>query len=317
MAVLDEAQKLSRAGRAREAIELVERAALAGDCEAIFAMANWRIFGLNGPRDLEAAHGLLDRAGALGHMEAIRLRATLIGNGTGCPADPDRAARMLRSIRDVDPYAALQLDLAEKMPTPEQTDLLPVETLSGTPLIRCIRKLLTPEECGYLIALAEPELQPSFVIHAETGRRIPHPVRTSSGMNFGPTKEDRVVNFLNRRLAQVTGTDVASGEPLHVLRYAPGEEYRPHVDALPAAGNQRDWTVLVYLNEDYGGGSTRFDLVGVEFAGRTGDALIFRNVDEGGRADPATRHAGLPVTSGAKWLASRWVRRRRHDPWEA
>lgn len=316
MAILEDAQQLAATGRTREAVELVQRASLGGDPEAMFALANWRIFGLNGPRDLEAAHSLLDRAGALGHLEAVRLKATLIGNGTGCPGDPAKAAHMLRGIASADPYAALQLLLSEKMPSPEQIDELAVETLSERPLLRCIRKLLAPEECRYLITLAEPALQPSFVLHPQTGQRIPHPVRTSAGMSFGPTQEDRVVNLINRRLARVTGTDVGCGEPLHILRYEPGQEYRPHVDALPAVENQRHWTVLVYLNEGYGGGSTRFDLAEIEFSGRQGDALMFRNVDEGGRGDPETRHAGLPVTSGVKWLATRWIRQRPYHPWD-
>ena len=135
-------------------------------------------------------------------------------------------------------------------------------------------------------------------------------------MSFGPLAEDRVIQLINERLAQVTGTTAEQGEPLHVLRYLPGQEYRPHVDALPGVANQRHWTVLVYLNQGYGGGATRFDLAGVEFAGREGDALVFRNVDAAGASDPRTRHAGLPVTEGIKWLATRWIRARRYHPWE-
>ena len=317
MAVLDEAQALSRAGRTKEAVDLVRRAAASADPEAMFAVANWRLFGLNGPRDLAAAHGLLDRCRAMGHVEAIRLKATLIGNGTGCTADPAAAAEILASIKSSDPYAALQLAFSERMRSLDEIDRLPVETLSERPLVRVVRNLLTAEECRYVITLAEPQLQPSFVIHPQTGQRIPHPVRTSSGMSFGPTTEDRVINLINRRLARVTGTEVGWGEPLHVLRYRPGEEYRPHVDALPGVDNQRWWTVLVYLNEGYGGGSTRFDLAGIEFAGGTGDALIFRNVDEAGQGDASTRHSGLPVTAGTKWLASRWIRQRPYHPWDS
>ena len=144
---------------------------------------------------------------------------------------------------------------------------------------------------------------------------MPHPVRTSHGMNFDPTIEDVAVRSLNERLARASGTDVEWGEPLHILRYAPGQEYKPHLDAIPNAQNQRNWTILVYLNDGYSGGETRFDLLNVEFRGAPGDALIFRNVDEQGRLDPRTRHAGVPVTGGVKWLATRWIRASAHDPW--
>jgi prolyl 4-hydroxylase len=293
----------------------VERAAAAGDPEALFQLAQARLLGNNGPRDLGAAHSMLARAGAGGHVGAIRMQAFLTANGTGRPSDPDAAAAMLQRIRAQDMYAELQLVFSAKMRGEEEAARLPVETLSERPAVRAVRGLLSPEECRYLSAMAEPHLQPSFILDPRTGARLPHPVRTSSGMSFGPFGEDLVVHRLNRRIARATGTDVSCGEPLHILRYAPGEQYRPHVDALPGVSNQREWTVLVYLNEGYGGGETRFDLAGIIFAGREGDALVFRNVDDEGRSDPASRHAGLPVTSGAKWLATRWIRAAPYHPW--
>lgn len=295
----------------------VERAAAAGDPEAQFQLAQCRLLGTNGPRDLGAAHDLLARAGGKGHVGAIRMQAFLTGNGTGRPSDPDAAAAMLQRIRAQDLYAELQLAFSAKMRGDEEAARLPVETLSERPLVRAVRGLLSREECRYLTAMAEPHLEASYILDPVTGARIPHPVRTSSGMSFGPFGEDLVVHRLNRRIARITGTDVSWGEPLHILRYAPGEQYRPHVDALPGVANQRHWTMLVYLNAGYAGGETRFDLAGVTFAGREGDALIFRNVDDEGRPDPASRHAGLPVTSGVKWLATRWIRAAPYHPWTA
>lgn len=317
MSILDDAQRLAAAGRQREAVALVAAAAEDGDAEALFAVANWRLFGLHGPRDVQEAHRLLDAARAQGHVEAIRTKAILLGNGTGCIADAREAARLLSGIADVDPVAASQLGFSESMADTAGFPRGGGETLSERPLIRTIRALLTPEECRYLIALAEPALQPSFVINPVTGRRMPHPTRTSLGMSFGPTTEDRVVRTINERLARVSDTDIACGEPLHILRYTAGQEYKPHLDTYPGEVNQRDWTVLVYLNGGYAGGGTRFDAIGLEFVGREGDALIYRNVDGQGAADPLTRHAGLPIIEGVKWLATRWIRRRPHDPWSA
>ena len=297
------------------AVQDVERAAAAGERDALYQLANWRLFGINGPRDLAAAHQLLARAGELGHVEAVRLQAILTVNGTGRTSDPAAAAAMLERIRGRDLHAELQLSFCARMRSEEKAARLPCEELSRSPLIRAVRGLLAPEECRYLVNMAEPHLQPSFVIDPRTGARIPHPVRTSSGMSFGPVGEDLVVHRINRRLASITGTQVGWGEPLHVLRYARSEEYRPHIDALPGVANQRIWTVLLYLNQGYDGGATQFDLAEVEFRGSEGDALVFRNVDDDGRPDPRTRHAGLPVTGGTKWLATRWIRAAAYHPW--
>lgn len=316
MRVSDQARRLAEAGNAAEAVALLEGSDATNDPDAVFTLAQWRLFGLNGPRDLGAAHVLLERAGTLGSSEAICLRATLIANGTGCNSDPGKAQELLGDISNANAYAALQLAFAKMMLPPESVKHILIEVLRERPFIRCARAVLTREECDYLRGFAEPHLEPSFVQHPETGERIPHPIRTSTGMSFGPTQEDLVVHRINRRLAGVTGTAHEWGEPLHILRYGPGQEYRPHVDYLPGTDNQRQWTVLIYLNDGYGGGSTRFDLAGIDFAGQQGDALIFRNIDESGFGDPATRHAGQPVTSGVKWLATRWIRQRRYHPWD-
>lgn len=313
MSVLDQAQALFRSGRQQEAVDLVARRAGEGDGEALYAMANWRLFALYGPRDVPAAHDLLARAAAAGHVDAIRTRAFLTANGTGCGADPEAALAMLRPIAARDEYAALQLHFVPQMMSEADALARPRERLSDAPLVEMVRGLLTPAECAYVMTLAEPELRPSTIVDP-AGRRMPHPTRTSFGMSFGPTREDLVINALNRRLAAVAGTDPAWGEPLHILRYREGQEYKPHVDALPGVANQRGWTALVYLNEDYEGGETVFPELGVSARGRAGDTLLFRNLLDDGRGDPRARHAGRPVPSGAKWLATRWIRQAPYDP---
>ena len=68
--------------------------------------------------------------------------------------------------------------------------------------------------------------------------------------------------------------------------------------------------MLVWLNEGYEGGETQFPTPGLKLKGRPGDAILFRNIGPDGRQDPASGHAGLPVTAGEKLIASRWIRTR-------
>ena len=316
MSVMERARKLAQAGRQQQAIAVVEEAGQRGDGEALLTLAHWRLLGVYGPRNLAAGRQLIEKAALAGNLEAARIHAFMIGNGTGSPSDPARAAELLAQLRHQDPAAAFQLDLLPQMRSVETATKLPAEILSEDPPVRVIRGLLIEPECRYLTALAAPALQASSVVDPRTGNRVPHPVRTSMGMSFGPLEEDLVVHTINRRLAAVTGTDVSWGEPLQILRYSPGQEYKPHVDALPGTRNQRTWTVLVYLNQDYSGGETRFTELDFSVRGKEGDALIFRNISADGRTDHRTRHAGRPVTSGVKWLASRWIRSAPYDPWD-
>jgi prolyl 4-hydroxylase len=59
------------------------------------------------------------------------------------------------------------------------------------------------------------------------------------------------------------------------------------------------------------GGETEFPYLRQRFRGRKGDALFFWNVLPDFSPDARTLHAGLPPSSGEKWLFSQWVRARR------
>jgi len=185
--------------------------------------------------------------------------------------------------------------------------------LSQDPRLILFPGLFTPAECDCLATLAGPDFQPSVVLDPRTGRPMRDPVRTSDVAAFPLAVEGAFVHALNRRLAAATGTDPRQAEPLQVLRYAGGQQYRPHLDVLPQAANQRVLTALVWLNDGYAGGETRFPDLSFTLKGEPGDALVFVNVDAAGRPDGRVRHAGLPVTAGVKLLASRWIRARPLD----
>lgn len=310
MGIMDEMEQLARSGQPREAVRLVEGRAGSGDAEAMFVLANWRLWGMYGPKDLDQAHRLLEASADASWAESALLRATLINNGTGRPADPAAARSILEQWRS-EPAAAEQLALLDAMPSNFEPT---IEELSADPPVRLVRGLFSPAECDYVLRKAAPELRPSMIIDEATGRPKPHPVRTSFSMNFAPPDEDLVIHALNRRIAAVTGTNYSAGEPLHVLRYTPGQEFRPHLDAIAGETNQRMWTAIVYLNEGFEGGETDFPELGLRTVGGKGDGLIFRNALPGGEADPRARHAGLPVTKGEKWVASRWIRQRAYEP---
>ena len=309
MGIMDEVEGLARSGRLGEAVALVGDRSRS-DPEAMVILGNWRLWGMYGPRDLDEAHRLFAAAATAGSAEAGLQRATLVNNGTGCPADPAAARAILEEWRD-DPHSAEQLRLLDAMAGRGEAS---EEELSADPPVRMVRAFFSTAECDYVLRRAAPELRPSMIIDEVTGRPKPHPVRTSFSMNFGPPDEDLVIHALNRRFAEATGTDYAAGEPLHVLRYTPGQEFRPHLDAIPGESNQRMWTAIVYLNAGFGGGETDFPELGLRTAGGKGDALIFRNALPDGAADQRARHAGLPVTSGEKWVASRWIRQRAYVP---
>jgi prolyl 4-hydroxylase len=307
----ERAEALAAAGRPREAFELLTSPDAAIDPEALSSLAYWRLSGQIVRRDLPAARDLFRRAAEAGQQEAARIHAAFVGNGTGGPSDWASALRLLQ--QNAYPGAAAELALIEKMrlgASGDPLDLPAGETLSDRPWVATLPGLFSAAECDFLVAEASPWLHPSLVIDPRTGAQLRNPIRTSDSMSFAYVQEVPAVHALNRRLAAATGTDVRQGEALQVLRYRPGQEYRPHMDAVAGEPNQRILTALVYLNEDYEGGETLFLRTGLEFKGGKGDALVFRNALPDGRADEMAQHAGLPVGAGEKLIASRWIRAR-------
>lgn len=295
---------------------MIENAARNGDAEGNLIVAHWYLYGRDRPRDIAAAHRHLAVSAQGGNVEAAHALANLTAKGFGCEADEARAIEILRGIADRDAAAAEQLSLLSQMPSEDQFRDAGRERLSSDPSIEVVHKLLVSKECAYLIERAEPSLKPSFVDDPVTGRGKPDPIRTSHGASLVPHAEDLVVQAINRRLAWASGTEVGHAEALYVMRYTPGQEYKPHLDALAGLRNQRAWTAIAYLNREYEGGETVFPLLSISLRAEPGDVLIFRNIDGEGNPDPRLRHAGLPVTRGAKWIATRWIRTGEHDPYD-
>lgn len=292
---------------------MLKEAERAGDPFAARELALWSLTGEAIRRDLAASRVLFERAAELGDSYSAAVTRAFLAGGVGGPVDWPRAIALLRDAAPSDLKARAQLKLIAAMDIAfdgAPRSIFAQELLSDAPEIRLFPALFNEAECAYLVEAAAPSMRPSFVVDPHTGQQVPNPIRTSSATAFPFVDENPAIHALNRRLAAASGTDFRAGEPLQVLRYAPGEQYRQHSDALPhvAPEQQRILTFLVYLNEDYEGGETSFPELGLKLKGRIGDGLLFRNAMPDGGMDQRVIHAGLPVTRGLKHVASRWIR---------
>ena len=313
MTLFEQAKALARAGRPQEAVKRIEQAAEAGDPEGNFLVAHWLLYGFDRPRDSVAACRHLEKAANAGKAEAKRTLAHLTASGTGCNPDRDKALELLAQAAGSDPVAAAELAMLPQLREDFKAER---DRVSDDPHIEIVRALLSAAECAYLIERAEPLLKPSFVDDGRTAMGRPDPIRTSHGAAFVPHDEDLVVQAINRRIARATSTEAGNAEALYVMRYTPGQQYRPHVDALPGLANQREWTAIAYLNDAFEGGATAFPELGLSLRLGPGDLLVFRNSGPDQAPDLRMRHAGEPVTSGEKWIATRWIRHRPHNPYD-
>lgn len=261
-----------------------------------FTLGVWLMEGRHVAADPALARACLDRAASADYPLAGQLRDAL----TAAPADAMKALQL-----QADPAAS-----------PEPSTVTP-EVLSRSPKIELLRRFVPVEVRAHLIARARPMIEPSRVL-TRSGSLERDTIRTSGDTSLLPELLDVSVWHLLERLHRAVDIPVENGEPLIVLQYTPGTEYKPHYDYFdPAdpgystglrAGGQRIYTLLTYLNDVEAGGATTFPELGIEVAPEAGTVLAFRNVDEQGNVDSRTLHAGLPVQAGDKWLATRWIR---------
>ncbi len=313
---LAQAQALLATGRTAEAMLLLTRLAAQNDAEALVRLAELKWTGAGVPADQVAARELYRRAGAAGHPQAAHWYTNLLASGIAGPRDWPAALARLRLEARNDPARAKALAALERMaltPDGDPVVLPPADLRSDAPHVTMFPGLVTAAECDYLRAVAEPWYAPSYV-NAGDGRLVRDTMRTSDGATLAWLIEDPAVHALNRRLAAASGTAAEQGEALQVLRYRPGQQYRPHLDFVRASDNVRVLTALVWLNSDFQGGETKFVKTGLALKGRKGDAVVFRNARPDGLPDPLSEHAGLAVTKGTKYLASRWIRAHRWAP---
>lgn len=313
-----QADALASRGLVSQALHLIDAGVKSDDPDALFCLAIWNLIGSNIARDLGKARALLARATRLGHQDAALFEVALTANGSGDAPNWPLARQRLEDAALTNSVAQQHIKLLAAMTIDADGNPRchpPRTRLCDQPTVYKYPKLLSPAECAHLAMAARELLEPTTVFDPATGRQMRHPVRTSSGAVIGPTREDLVIRAINKRFAMISGSRIEQGESNSILHYAPGEEYRPHYDFINTAKNQRIKTIIVYLNGGYGGGGTQFLANGMIVHGTIGDAIMFDNVTPEGALDMLSKHAGLPVTSGTKWVATRWIRETDFNPW--
>jgi TPR repeat protein len=219
---------------------------------------------------------------------------------------------------DAAALAAAVADIERALPSTARGDDEPARQAARIVWTR--RRLLDPLLCDYLTTTAMPWLERSMTNDPRTGQPVPDAARTSWGMNYTHAFPDLCVAYAERRIAAYADLPLARAEPLAVLRYEIGQEYREHHDYMQPDAlathpyyrriGQRVLTVITYIGMPRAGGGTTFPLLGLTLEPEEGMGVKFRNVRADGTPDEDSLHAGLPVAAGEKWVCTLWFRER-------
>lgn len=186
-----------------------------------------------------------------------------------------------------------------------------------SPLVAVIGNFLSPDECQGLIDLSENKFLDARVVDNATGEFVQHKHRTSMNASFARGEHDLLAT-IEARIANLLHWEVEKGEGIQVLRYQNGGEYKAHYDFFDAstpggqknigAAGQRVGTFLMYLSDVGAGGATRFPSLNFEVRPKAGMALYFADLLPTGEPDKLSLHSSVPVVTGTKYIATKWLR---------
>ena len=178
--------------------------------------------------------------------------------------------------------------------------------------------LLSNEECDKIIELSRNKVQRSTVIGDSKKNDISE-VRTSKN-TFLNNSVDPLMKSIDDRIEKIIGISPEKYEDLQVVHYQPGQFYKAHWDACDPKqdprcvedykkGGLRFATFIIYLNDDMEGGETEFPLMNRKISPEKGKGVLFFDLEDNlTERRELSKHAGLPPTSGEKWMCNKWIR---------
>lgn len=189
-----------------------------------------------------------------------------------------------------------------------------VRKVCTAPVVRHLEGLLSVQEREDLIQASQLRMRPAGIYR--DGRNQVAPDRRRAEICFHDPSFPPCAPLL-AALEHVAGARAELVERIQVTHYLPGGGYKLHHDAIypidarqAAAGGQRAWSLLAYLEAPAEGGETTFPELGLQFAPTPGNAVLWSNLKADGTLDQRVFHAAEPVVRGEKWVAVAWVRER-------
>ena len=180
-----------------------------------------------------------------------------------------------------------------------------------------VEDFLTASECRRLldIARAQPAEEARITVFDEArpagGTRQRHSERrittTIKTFDVGEAFVPVVGLAFQQWIPEAYGDEIEWFEWPDILKYGPGGRYDLHADADlrdPGTGEwrrvqDRDYSLLIYLNDEFAGGAIEFPRFSYRLKPRRGMLVAFPS-------DHRYVHAALPVTSGIRYVIVSW-----------
>jgi hypothetical protein len=175
-----------------------------------------------------------------------------------------------------------------------------------------IPDVLTPEECDRLIAWKNNHKERSTESEVDKmvfwkSNKVDTRYRKSSQCWIYEDEHPLV-----RKLQRIVSQHISNPcyyEALQIAHYKKGGYFKAHYDILlnPFIRKYRTGTLIVYLNDDYVGGETRFPYLNRTIRPKKGDAIFFHSIHATSKKVLwYSKHEGCEVRHGEKYIATLW-----------
>lgn len=159
-----------------------------------------------------------------------------------------------------------------------------------------IDRFLSPKACKDLIFFSETRGFEEAEVSLSSGSKMMKGIRNNYRLIY---EDQQLAKELWEKLApfcphQIDGWNaVGLNERFRFYRYEKGQRFKRHIDGR---FQRNEWeesriTFMVYLNDDFLGGATKFDDISVQ--PQIGSALCFMHEQ---------KHEGMPILSHAKYV---------------
>lgn len=171
---------------------------------------------------------------------------------------------------------------------------------------------ITSEEADYILEQSKQKFEDSTIIGG-------YDVNIRKSQTCWLYKTDETIKNIIQRVCDMHNYPIERAEDLQVVKYDPNGYYNEHHDSccdenkkckeFIERGGNRVVTMVIYLNDDFEGGATRFINLDKDIKPDKYSGILFYPMNKSGKkCHRKALHAGLPVTSGNKYIANVWIR---------
>ena len=196
-------------------------------------------------------------------------------------------------------------------------------------IITKFHSFLSNVECDAIINFSNKKGMKKSKVYSQTNNgtsliNLDSRISEQLWLSDNDTNEDyeiqKIVNKIHTLNESITKIPKINQENIQVVKYNKGGFYKEHYDAcsydaekcknMNNNSGQRITTLLIYLNDNFEGGETKFthEKVKLNVEPEKGMAILFYNVSskDNDIVHPLSLHTGSELLSGEKWICNVW-----------